>query len=205
MEAEHNSDEATDVVAEGLSELEGLGSVLGDASHHEVGDVGHLGHDYEKVLLDIIGNLVWGACIDTTAEAEVTEVGDGAHIACLDALGDGHDVCNQCHHLVHVEFLLDDHTEQLDDLFLGLLAQAALVDLLSLVEALLEALVESSATLENVVELVLLRSLPHLGCMSGQVVVGGGLSEGEASLNGGGGEKHGHEGYCDGLHLLVCY
>ena len=177
MEAEHNSDETTDVVTEGLSELEGLGSVLRDASHNEVGDVGHLGHDYEKVLLDIIGNLVWCAGVDTAVEAEVTEVGDGAHIASLDALGNGHDVCNQGHHLVHVEFLLYDHTEQLDDLFLGLLAQAALVDLLSLVEALLEALVESTATLENEVELVLLRCLPHLGCLSGQVLVGGGLSE----------------------------
>ena len=81
MEAEHNSDEATDVVTEGLSELEGLLTVLGDASHYEVGDVSHLGHEYKEVLLDILGNHVWGASVGTAVEAEVTEVGDGAHVA----------------------------------------------------------------------------------------------------------------------------
>jgi len=202
VEAEDDSHESANIVTEVLSELEGLLTSFGDAGHDIVGDVGNFGHNDEKVLLDIIGDLVGGAGELVLVEAEVPNVGNGVDVAAGDALGDGHDVSNKGHHLVHVEFILNNHAEQLNDLFLSLLGQAGVVNLISLVETLLETLVETSGALENVVELILLGGLPNLGGLGGQDLVGGGWSERETSLNGGGSEEHGHDGNSDSFHLL---
>ena len=121
MEAEDDSHQGANVVTESLTELEGLITVFRESEHHNVGDVGNLSHNDEKVLLDIIGDLVWSASHLAVVEAEVLDIANGVNIAAGDALGNSHDVSYKRHHLVHVEFILNNHAKKLNNLLLGLL------------------------------------------------------------------------------------
>ena len=68
---------------------------------------------------------------------------------------------DETHHFGDIEIHLDNEVEELDDLLLSLLAEAGLLDLVDLVEALLESVVETAGTLQVGVYLLLLLVLPH--------------------------------------------
>ena len=152
METDDDSNEGADVEASLSSELVSGVGVGGHSAHHKVRDVGELGHQKEEILLHVLGDLVGSADVDLAAEAEVGQVRNGVDVASREGASDRHNVSNQAHHLAHIEFHVHDKSEELYNLFLGGLAQAGILNLVQLVETLLETVVETTGTLEIVVD-----------------------------------------------------
>ena len=68
---------------------------------------------------------------------------------------------DETHHFGDIEVHLHNEVKELDDLLLSCLAEAGVLYLVDLVEALLEAVVETAGTLEVGVNLLLLLVVPH--------------------------------------------
>ena len=186
MEAEHDSHEGADVETESLAEIVGLLRVLGHALGHQLGEVGHFAHNEEEIFLNVLGDLVRGAGVEAVLDAELRDVADCVYVAGLDALRDNHEVADEGHHLGHVELVLHDHPEQLNDFGLGLLAQAGVLHFVDLVKALLETLVETATALEHSVEFFLFFGLPDAG-----------------SAGDGGNQEDRHNGSSESFHLYL--